>query len=549
MDVFTNNLKSPEWWTEQIATDLYFLCRCIMQTLEDPTPGYKDLYRPTHGTICKFVQSYATPGNKLLILTPRGWVKSYVVTIAWSLQQMFRNWLEGKHVLQIISNATLPNAKEFLAKIKYNLQYNDILRGLLSRFLPKDLENVKGSNKWTLDEIQLNGCRIETGSAEGNLVSRHYGIMINDDLVNRENSKNAEQILKVIDWWQLSQSLLNPNGIEINIGTRWNYDDLYGHIIAQFIKPEKDYYKGKPIVEVHNGKYHLLQMDCWADPDNETGSTFPTLFPESKLKQIFLEQGDRAYGQYRNDPLARGKNPIKREWFRRYHPDSEPSQRITALLVDPSGKARETSDDTGLVVIDFCSDRKGYLKIGEKKRITDMTLGEYIITLALRYHPDFIGMEDVKFKTMIDILELLIPQKLRERVDGKFVIPSEEHDYIRSLPYLLRELKPGGRDKDTRIRNLTGRIESGDFVFPMSGTEQLEEQLIRFPTSSKKDIADAFAYALDVMHFPKVTDPPKLLVVPAHLKMTQEERIEKEWDEMRGEAYVDGQPTEYDDIY
>jgi len=51
------------------------------------------------------------------------------------------------------------------------------------------------------------------------------------------------------------------------------------------------------------------------------------------------------------------------------------------------------------------------------------------------------------------------------------------------------------------------------------------------------------------MHFPKVTDPPKLLVVPAHLKMTQEERIEKEWDEMRGEAYVDGQPTEYDDIY
>ena len=139
MDVFTNNLKSPGWWIEKITTDLYFLCRCICQTLEDPTPGYKDLYRPTHGRICQFVQDYAKPGNKLVILTPRGWVKSYVVTVAWSMQQMFRNWIAGRHVLQIISNATLPNAKEFLAKIKYNLEYNDILRGLFSNFMPKNL--------------------------------------------------------------------------------------------------------------------------------------------------------------------------------------------------------------------------------------------------------------------------------------------------------------------------------------------------------------------------------------------------------------------------
>jgi len=87
--------------------------------------------------------------------------------------------------------------------------------------------------------------------------------MINDDLVNWENSRTPEQLNKVVDWWKLARSLLSPDGIEIIIGTRWDFDDLYGHIIGNFIKPERDYSLGIPIVELHNGKYHLLQMDCW----------------------------------------------------------------------------------------------------------------------------------------------------------------------------------------------------------------------------------------------------------------------------------------------
>ena len=188
------NLQDPQWWIDNCLNDLYFLCRSVLVTLEDSGHGFKDLYTPTHKRVCDFVQQYGVPGNKVLILTPRGWVKSYLITVGWTIQRLLNNLVAGRREHQIISNATLPNAKVFLEKIKHNLEHNELLRGLFREYLPKRLDT--GAEKWTLDYMQLHGCLIETGSVEGNLVSRHYKTMINDDLVNKENSQTKEQLLK-----------------------------------------------------------------------------------------------------------------------------------------------------------------------------------------------------------------------------------------------------------------------------------------------------------------------------------------------------------------
>jgi hypothetical protein len=518
-----DKLKDPDWWIRNATENLYFLNRCLMQTLEDPTPGYKDLYKPTHKRICDFVQNYAQPGHKCIILTPRGWIKSYLITVGWSTQRLLKNLIAGNREHSIIDNATLPNAKEFLEKIKYNLQYNEPLRRMFGEWLPIDPKNQ--AHTWTQDEFNISGNRFETGSVEGNLVSRHYGVMIHDDLVNRDNSNTAEQLNKTIDWWRLAQSLLLTDGIEILIGTRWNYDDLYGLLIEKYIKPEKDYNIGKPIVELHRGKYHLLQMDCWEDPINETGSTFPTLFPEWKLKQLEAEQGDRFYGQYRNDPLAKGKNPFKREWFTgKWKREMLPATRITRILIDPSGKADVASDYTGIVVIHLAPDKKGYIEVGKRLLITDKALADWIIFESPKYIADSVEVEENKFKTIFEFLELLIPQYIRM---GR--IPIEHLEFVKRLPNILVELKPKQRNKDWRIRHLTGWFEGGHFMLPYSGAEQLEDELIRFPSTNRKDIADACAYALDNLFFPKRTDPPKYLELPEHLKLTDAEREEAEW--------------------
>jgi len=516
-------LNEPDWWIKKCTTDLYFLNRCIMQTLEDPTPGYKDLYRPTHKRICDFVQNYAYDGQKLLILTPRSWIKSYLVTVGWSVQRLLKNFLAGTREHSLISNATISNAEIFLEKIKNNLQYNDILTGLFREFLP--LEPEKTAPKWTLSEVQLEGNRIETGSVEGNLVSRHYKIMIHDDLVNKDNSMTSGQLLKTIDWWRLAQSLLLPSGIEIIIGTRWDYDDLYGALIEKYIKPEKNYALGKPIVELHSGHYHLLQMDCWSNPEEETGSTFPVLFPEEKLKELQIALGDRFPGQYRNDPSAKGKNIFQREWISRWKLYDLPEVRVTRMLFDPSGKADADSDYTGFVVIHFGSDKIGYIERGERYMITDKALAEFIISEAPKYNPDTIEIEENKFAVIRDLLEILVPQKLRM---GK--VPEEYIEIVKNLPYILIELKPRQRNKIYRIKHLSGWIESGRFKFPYNNAEDLIKEIVRFPSTKYDDIVDALAYCLDNIYFPAKTDTPKALVLSKSEKMTDVEREKEEWD-------------------
>jgi hypothetical protein len=62
----------------------------------------------------------------------------------------------------------------------------------------------------------------------------------------------------------------------------------------------------------------------------------------------------------------------------------------------------------------------------------------------------------------------------------------------------------------------------------------LKDELLRFDKSQRDNIIDALAYILDVVVFPSVTDPPKTLVVPDHLKKTDEERERESWEKMPG---------------
>ena len=535
MDVITK-LKDPEFWTERVLHDLYFACRTVFCTMEDPTNGYKDLYYPTHKRLCDFVQNYAKEGQVLLVLTPRHWIKSYIITVGWYIQRLLNNLVSGNREIVIINNATWDNALLFLKKIKFNLKDNDFLRFLFARYIP---DNVVESEEWTKDCIEISGNRLELGSIEKNLVSRHYQVMINDDLVNKENSATTDQLTKVHEWWGLSHSLLHPRGIEIDIGTRWTFDDNYGIIMEKFLNIPRGYGEDQAIWEWHNGRYHLLHMECWADPINRKGSTFPILFPEHVLKELEKQLGDDFYGQYENNPARKGINPFKKEWFKRWIPVMRPDVRYTIMLCDPSGRARgNESSNSGIVVVSLGADQKGYVEFASGEKITDFRLAERLVDLAMRYRPDMIGIEDVKYDSMRDHIIAVIGNITRnQRVTDK-----EDLDYLQSLPGLLIELKPHGRPKEVRIKQLTGYIQNGTFLFPFQGAEQLEEELIRFP-SPKNDIVDAFAYILDNLVFPRKEDQPKY-VLPDKLKKTDEELLEEEWESVREIAMHNGNPIE-----
>jgi hypothetical protein len=384
--------------------------------------------------------------------------------------------------------------------------------------------------------------RVETGAVEKALESRHFGGgMINDDLVNWDNSRTRDQLEKTIDWWKISRSLKMPWSIIFNIGTRWDEDDVYGYLMSKFLginRKKFEELRKQPIFEVHQGKFHLFEVCCYKDPVKEKGSTFPTLYPYKEIKQLIIEQGDFSGGQYLNDPIAMSKSMFRRTWFQARW-KVLPDIRTTLMTVDPTGKERIESDYTGITVADAAVDKKIYVQFAERRLVTDLSLVEWIMEVAFKYYPLVIGIEEFKFRSIVELMELKIDELIRL---GQ--IPKDHIEYAKTLPYICVELQHKGRPKPTRVSHLTGWIEAKSvsgarMLFAPTGMEDVIDELLRFPKAKKDDIADALAYILDLLAlvgFPKADDPVKYLVVPGEMKMNPEQRMQKDWEQYKDEV-------------
>lgn len=537
------NIADPREWIDLGCKDLYFLNRCILQTQESKAQGFQDLYPPMHGRIAKFLENHAYEEQNLLILLPRHWIKSYFINCGWTMQRLMKNALSGKRENFLFSHAVEPLAIRLKSRIKHNLRYNKFLRGLLSITSPEvakqidDPENT--AELWTKEEDIIFGNRLMTGAVEKVLESQHFDVHIGDDLVVSGNSKTQTQLDKVKTWWQLARALLSPKGIEILIGTRYNFDDLYGFLIEKYLKPEKNYFLEEPVVEVHNGNWHLLQGDCWEDQEKETGSTFPTMYPEAKLKRLQIDMGDEFPYQYRNTPIARGQQKFKRDDFQYYENDSKiPDIVNTVVLLDVTDKEKETSDFTGMVVADLGVDKHGYIRKGERKKVTDANLIDWMCRDIPKYNPATIAIESTKYETIVELMEFIIPEKLRG--DD---IPEGYREFVATMPHICRELKHRGRPKKIRVENMHGYVQTGEILFPRNGADHLIEELLRLGSWKTDDTADAFGYLQDVLVYPQKSDPEKVVLFSKREKMTPTEREEDDWEQYRKDVYLGSTPA------
>ncbi len=171
-------------------------------------------------------------GQNKLILVPRGHLKSSIVTVGWTIQQI----LIDPNETILIRNAVWDLSREFLKQISNYLQ-SEILTGLFGEFcLPQSTwtkEVIEIAQKTDLVDRQPT---ITTAGLETALTGRHFKTIIDDDLVGQQNVTTKEQIQKVITVYQDSENLLNPGGKHVIIGTRWANRDLYGHILSSDTK-------------------------------------------------------------------------------------------------------------------------------------------------------------------------------------------------------------------------------------------------------------------------------------------------------------------------
>jgi len=172
--------------------------------------GYE--LRPFHRQMLEF-QSAVT--DTALQLAPRGFGKSTILTITRAVYEILRN----PNIRILIASNTQLQAEVFLREIKFHLAMNERVIETFGRFADE--------RKWDTREIvvapRTSSAKEATITCVGvgdPVASRHYDLIIANDLVDEENSRTEGQREKVRTWYYKTLGpCLEPDGRLFIVGT------------------------------------------------------------------------------------------------------------------------------------------------------------------------------------------------------------------------------------------------------------------------------------------------------------------------------------------
>lgn len=199
--------------TVKAIKSLEFLSRRIV--------GYKDINKQTHGEIINLLED---SNKRKMIVVPRGSLKSSIACVAYPIWLLIRN----PNLRILIDSEIYTNSKNFIREIKAHLE-SEVMTTLFGDF--------KGPT-WSEGEIIIRQrtksspqASITAGGVETQKTGQHYDVIIMDDLNSPTNSNTQDGCEKVINHFRYNNSILDPNGIMVVIGTRYAANDLIGFIL------------------------------------------------------------------------------------------------------------------------------------------------------------------------------------------------------------------------------------------------------------------------------------------------------------------------------
>lgn len=183
--------------------------------------GYKDITERTHMRIVRCLESDL---SRKLCCVPRGTFKSSIGTVSYPMWRLEKN----PNLRILIDSEIYTNSKNFLREIRGHYEserYQSIFGDQRTDVWNETEITIKNRTK-VLKEASITASGIGAQKT-----SQHYDVIIFDDVNGPTNSTTQEQREKVISHYQMAQSLLDPGGEFIVIGTRYHENDLIGWII------------------------------------------------------------------------------------------------------------------------------------------------------------------------------------------------------------------------------------------------------------------------------------------------------------------------------
>lgn len=430
--------------------------------------GYNDIDPNVHGHVTNYMQRQRQ--HKLVVL-PRGFLKTTCCTIGYAAWRAVKD----PEIRILIANATATNASHFIRAIEGLFEKSEMLRWLFPEVIPKSFGDVK----WTDTEMCLvrrsswPESTIECIGVGGTVVSRHYNLIIEDDLIAPEDGYvTTDMVMKVIEWHKYATSLLiNPTVDEqVVVGTRWLYDDF----IAYLFLNEKWF-----LPCVYKGPYAKDGSALW-----------PQRFGMETLDRILEQQGPRIFStQYLNDPVHEDARSFDTAWFRYFttfpprndRDEVQPVKCVTAI--DPAISQKKHGDYSAIVTVATDLERNRYVVDARRGRWGVDELIDHVFDVFRTWKPVKVGLETTMFQKA-----LLYP--FREAMRRESV----------NLP--LVELRPSSKvTKEGRIQALHEFFANGSVWLSKLHTDLLAE-LRGWPAVSHDDMLDALAYAMQMLVYP-----------------------------------------------
>jgi hypothetical protein len=168
--------------------------------------------------------------QECVVLAFRGARKTTWLTITRCLFEII---MDPDIRILLVSEAA-EQAKVFLRSIKSHIENNNKFRRAFGAL-------DDGARLWTDSEITITTRSkhygeptIMTAGIGTTLPSRHFDLIICDDLVTKDNSQTPGQRRKVYDYFYetLYPTLESPDGRLYINGTRWHEEDLYAHFAS-----------------------------------------------------------------------------------------------------------------------------------------------------------------------------------------------------------------------------------------------------------------------------------------------------------------------------
>lgn len=402
-----------------------------------------------------------------------------------SIAKGFLAWLicNGKRRYINVDSFSTTNAERILFDIVLELQTNPRIKADFGELYNAKRNADEVTQKRVSNFLTTNGVRVEAHSTGKSVRGRLHGhqrpdFLLLDDFETSETKDSKLETQSVIAHIDEFKAGLDSTAKVLYLG---NYITEYGSVQTLIDRAKTDARLKVRMVPVSEdgqptwpGKYAMTDAEA-----TETGK----VSLEDKKRQL----GSQVFAaEMMNEPIDEASAEFFRKNFKTRKLEDVLKMTHRKFATIDSALSKHSEDDPTGITKNYVTENNDWHLSSRRYRINSKSLIDQIFLL---HEEGFekIGLEETAFTQAI---EPFFQDECRKRNKFPYVVP----------------LKHGGIMKETRIRGLIPRYESGTIYHLEGECEALEEELLRFPNAKHDDCSDSAAYQL------KIAEPPYPIV-------------------------------------